>query len=142
MPIPATSPIQNLDAAWERISEDHHDAEELIVFFPSKSQATIRFVVNPQRYTYYKTDHYDFDPITLAAAPVHDSWGKYEDATLAGIVRRANYDIHIGAILGLPGKIIAFLAGLVAASLPVTGFLIWRGKGQRNGTDSLWSRTA
>jgi uncharacterized iron-regulated membrane protein len=39
-----------------------------------------------------------------------------------------NYDIHVGQILGLPGKIIAFLASLICASLPVTGFIIWLGK--------------
>jgi len=36
-----------------------------------------------------------------------------------------NYDIHVGAIAGMPGKIIAFLASLLSASLPVTGFIIW-----------------
>lgn len=36
-----------------------------------------------------------------------------------------NYDIHIGAIGGLTGKIIAFIASLICASLPVTGFLVW-----------------
>ena len=39
-----------------------------------------------------------------------------------------NYDIHTGAIIGLPGKILAFCAGLVVASLPVTGFTIWWGR--------------
>jgi len=39
-----------------------------------------------------------------------------------------NYDIHVGAIAGLTGKVIAFIASLVCASLPVTGFLIWWGK--------------
>ena len=39
-----------------------------------------------------------------------------------------NYDIHVGAIGGLTGKIIAFIASLVCASLPVTGFLVWWGK--------------
>ena len=39
-----------------------------------------------------------------------------------------NYDIHVGAILGLPGKIIAFLVALISASLPITGFLIWWNK--------------
>ena len=29
---------------------------------------------------------------------------------------------------GITGKIIAFFASLIAASLPVTGFLIWRGR--------------
>lgn len=36
-----------------------------------------------------------------------------------------NYDIHVGAIGGLPGKVIAFLVSLICASLPVTGFLYW-----------------
>ena len=39
-----------------------------------------------------------------------------------------NYDIHVGSILGLPGKILAFFASLISASLPVTGFLIWYGR--------------
>ncbi|MHA6727144.1 PepSY-associated TM helix domain-containing protein [Chryseobacterium sp. A301] len=40
----------------------------------------------------------------------------------------ANFDVHTGQIWGLFGKVIAFLAGLVLASLPVTGFLIWWAK--------------
>jgi len=39
-----------------------------------------------------------------------------------------NYDIHVGQILGLTGKIVAFLASLICASLPVTGFVVWLGK--------------
>ena len=39
-----------------------------------------------------------------------------------------NYDIHVGQVLGLTGKIIAFLASLVCATLPVTGFIIWLSK--------------
>ena len=42
-----------------------------------------------------------------------------------------NYDLHIGRILGIPGKIIAFIASLVSASLPVTGFLIWWGRNKK-----------
>jgi uncharacterized iron-regulated membrane protein len=40
----------------------------------------------------------------------------------------SNYEIHTGRIFGLPGKIVMFLASLIALSLPVTGFLIWKGK--------------
>jgi uncharacterized iron-regulated membrane protein len=42
------------------------------------------------------------------------------------------YDIHTGGILGFTGKVLAFLLSLVAASLPVTGFLIWWGKQKKN----------
>jgi len=41
-----------------------------------------------------------------------------------------NYDLHVGAIAGLTGKIIAFITSLICASLPVTGFLVWYLKGR------------
>jgi len=50
---------------------------------------------------------------------------QFKDASFATKLRRMNYDIHVGTILGLPGKIIAFIASLIGASLPVTGFIIW-----------------
>lgn len=43
-----------------------------------------------------------------------------------------NYDIHVGSVLGLPGKILAFFASLVCASLPVTGFAMWRARRRRS----------
>jgi uncharacterized iron-regulated membrane protein len=42
-----------------------------------------------------------------------------------------NYDIHVGSILGLPGKFLAFFASLIGATLPVTGFIIWWVKGRK-----------
>ena len=38
---------------------------------------------------------------------------------------RSNYSLHIGAIGGLPTKIIYFVASLICASLPVSGCIIW-----------------
>ncbi|MES2064441.1 MAG: PepSY-associated TM helix domain-containing protein [Bacteroidota bacterium] len=43
-----------------------------------------------------------------------------------------NYDIHVGQIFGLTTKIIAFLASLICASLPITGFIIWLGKRKKS----------
>jgi uncharacterized iron-regulated membrane protein len=40
-------------------------------------------------------------------------------------IKAMNYDIHTGSVLGLAGKVLAFFASLIAASLPVTGFIIW-----------------
>lgn len=34
--------------------------------------------------------------------------GKFKDAILADKIARMNYDIHVGAVLDLPGKILAF----------------------------------
>lgn len=52
----------------------------------------------------------------------------FKNADVSDKITRMNYDIHVGAILGLPGKIFAFLISLLIASLPVTGFLIWFGR--------------
>lgn len=42
--------------------------------------------------------------------------------------RRLIYPIHTGSLFGWPTKILAFICALVAATLPVTGFLVWIGK--------------
>ncbi|MBW3517673.1 PepSY domain-containing protein [Flavobacterium sp. NKUCC04_CG] len=52
----------------------------------------------------------------------------YQDQTLAEKVVGANYDIHVGGILGFGGKLLAFVSSLICASLPITGFLVWWGR--------------
>ena len=42
-----------------------------------------------------------------------------------------NYDLHTGSSMGKIGKILAFLASLIAVGLPVTGFIIWLKKGNK-----------
>ena len=121
------SPLENVDAMWAQLAERHPDAKQMFVSLPSTPDASIRYTVNPDRSTYYRTDHYYFDQYSLTELPMRHSWAKYKDATLANMLRRMNYDIHRGAILGLPGKILMFVASLIATSLPVTGFLIWWG---------------
>lgn len=49
----------------------------------------------------------------------------YKDFNSVDIIEASNYDLHTGRFFGLFGKIIAFLASLIAASLPITGFIIW-----------------
>lgn len=61
---------------------------------------------------------------------------RYESKPAAEKLRNMNYDIHVGSILGLPGKVLAFLASFVAASLPVTGFAIWWGRRKKSKKDS------
>ncbi|QDW25603.1 PepSY domain-containing protein [Pedobacter sp. KBS0701] len=49
----------------------------------------------------------------------------YKDFNGADLIEATNYDLHTGRLLGLPNKIISLLAALIAASLPITGFIIW-----------------
>ncbi|MOA37794.1 hypothetical protein D3C78_1594190 [compost metagenome] len=59
----------------------------------------------------------------------------YKTFNKADLVEATNYDLHTGQLFGLFGKIIAFIASLIAASLPITGFVIWlkkKKKGKNN----------
>lgn len=49
------------------------------------------------------------------------------------------YSLHVGSILSLPGKILAFFASLVSASLPITGFFIWWNKRKKEGDKTMKS---
>jgi len=70
----------------------------------------------------YLQDQYD--PSTAG----HTSTTYFAELSAGEQVHEAMYDIHVGAILGLPGKILAFLVSLITATLPISGFLIWKGR--------------
>lgn len=76
------------------------------------------------RETYYNYDSFSFDQYSGKLLHRND----YKQRNAGEKLVAMNYDIHVGAIAGLPGKILAFLASLVSTSLPVTGFIIWWGK--------------
>ncbi|MCI1187826.1 PepSY domain-containing protein [Hymenobacter sp. DH14] len=73
---------------------------------------------------YYRRDEYAFHPVSGQLLLAHFHAGKSTGGKLSDM----NYDLHTGQILGLGGKIVAFLASLLAASLPVTGTLLWWGR--------------
>ncbi|TYQ00148.1 putative iron-regulated membrane protein [Tenacibaculum adriaticum] len=52
----------------------------------------------------------------------------YEDKSAGLKLQEMNYGLHTGQYFGLTGKIFAFLASLFIAGLPISGFLIWRGR--------------
>ena len=87
-------------------------------------------VVRPDMMT-YTTSHYFFDRYTGRSIEGNFENGTYAKSSLYHTLHMMNYDIHFGTILGLPGRILMFLASLVAALLPITGFLIWYGKWKR-----------
>jgi uncharacterized iron-regulated membrane protein len=99
---------------------------------PHTKDAAIELAINPDPGTFWKADYLFYDRYTLKEIKVDHMFGKFADASTADRIARMNYDIHVGAVLGLPGKIMAFFASLVAASLPITGFLIWRGRRKKD----------
>ncbi len=75
-------------------------------------------------YSYHKSSSLIFDENSGKLLHTHDP----KDKNFGEKVVAANYDIHVGDILGLPTKILAFVVSLAIASMPVTGFMIWWGR--------------
>jgi len=116
-----------VDALWQKMKQENPKTI-IDVHFPDNDSTAIEIALNHQRGTYWKSDYRYFDQRTLEEIEVDHMYGKLKNASTADMAIRMNYDIHVGAIAGLPGKILAFCASLICASLPVTGFLIWRGR--------------
>jgi uncharacterized iron-regulated membrane protein len=122
------TPVPAIDQLWAKVATENKTAEIIEVHLPSSDTTAIEIAVNPSADTYYKADYLYFDQYTLREVDVTHLYGRYANTSAADKIMRMNYDIHVGAILGLPGKIMAFFASLIAASLPVTGFMIWWGR--------------
>lgn len=121
------------DHLWQLHKEDVQKDESLGVYFASLPGDPVEVVVNHRPGTYYNSDFFHYDQYTGKQLHALGSWdGKFSDAKTADKIVRMNYDIHVGAVLGLAGKLLAFFASLIAASLPVTGFLIWWGRRKKN----------
>lgn len=117
-----------VDVLWQRMSKEYPSVKMLEVHIPENDSSAIEVAANPDDQTYWKADYRYFDQYTLEEIEVTHLYGKLSNTTVADKIARMNYDIHVGAIAGLAGKILAFCASLMAASLPVTGFLIWRSR--------------
>ncbi len=121
--------ITTADKVLLNLRKENPQAAGIMISIPAKPADPIGAFVYKQKHTFYNMDRYSFDQQTLKEISIKTPFsGKYVEANIPDKIRRMNYDIHVGRVLGLTGKIIAFLASLISASLPITGFIIWWGK--------------
>lgn len=120
-----TIPMNNLIG---KLKKEDPTALSYEIHYPFADSTSIYVEVTRNEGIYYENDYRYFDQYTLEEIETDGIYGKYADANVSDKLIRMNYDIHVGAIGGLAGKIIAFLASLVLASLPVTGVLLWYGR--------------
>lgn len=116
------------DKLIPNLKNKYKKADSFELHFPENDSISILVEVNNSKGLYYDRDYLFFDQNNLKEIETTSLYGKYKHAKFADKLIRMNYDIHIGAIGGITGKIIAFLASLVCASLPVTGILLWYGR--------------
>ncbi len=108
--------------------QKYENAKSFELHYPENDTTAVLVEVSNSKGLYYNMDYLFFDQTTLKEIETTSIYGKYKDAKFADKVIRMNYDIHIGAIGGIVGKIIAFLISLICASLPISGFLLWYGR--------------
>ncbi|WP_281337263.1 PepSY-associated TM helix domain-containing protein [Flavobacterium eburneipallidum] len=121
-----------VDKVWTLMQKEYPHAKSIEVHPPENDSTSIAANANPEEGTYWKTDYRYFDQYSLEEKEVNHLFGKYKNAAVSDKLMRMNYDLHTGAVLGLPGKIFAFLISLLIASLPITGFYIWWGRKNKN----------
>ncbi|QQX76185.1 MULTISPECIES: PepSY-associated TM helix domain-containing protein [Aequorivita] len=120
--------IAPMDYLIVKLQKESPNATAYELHYPNTPDESIYVEVSNSEGLYYDNDYRFFDQNTLEEIETPGIYGKYKDAKVADKILRMNYDIHIGAIGGIAGKIIAFLASLLIASLPVTGVLLWYGR--------------
>lgn len=129
------------------IPKQKPDVDQTLLSLVDNSPALMSYYIE---YPYDSTSNYSLT-LNNARGKIYNKHNTYQISQYTGEVldsnlwkekntgeklQEANYNIHVGAILGLPGKIIAFFASLIAASLPITGLKIWLGRKKRHGRRS------
>jgi uncharacterized iron-regulated membrane protein len=117
-----------LDAAVRDAWQRQPLAASLSASLPTGTQEPLRLRTNESTQTRYQSNQLTYDARTGAFQTAE----LYHEKAAGELLVRMVYDIHVGAILGWPTKILAFLASLVCASLPVTGFFIWWNRLKKN----------
>jgi uncharacterized iron-regulated membrane protein len=117
-----TRPV--VDIAYTHLRQQSPQAEMLLIGPATDAATPVWCTAYGKSLHYYHRDEYRFHPRTGQLLLTQPHASKSNGKKLADM----NYDLHTGQILGFGGKVIAFVVSLTAASLPVTGFLVWRGR--------------
>ena len=113
-----------IDQFYQQMRRASPAAEMLYVPAPGPAAAPVYALTYRRALRYDHRDEYYFHPVSGALLKQLPHAAKSSGAKLSDL----NYDLHTGQVLGLGGKIVAFLTSLLAASLPVTGLLMWWGR--------------
>ncbi|MWB95909.1 PepSY domain-containing protein [Flavobacterium sp. GA093] len=117
-----------IDRAFIATMKQQPKSEMFYVMLPQQKGDIINTGAYPHALRFDHQSNYFFHPNDgklIESQP-------YDKKSLGLQVVEMNYGIHTGQILNLPGKIIAFIVSLIAAALPVTGFIIWYGRRKKS----------
>lgn len=135
---PATTEgVAGIDRLFYDLQREYPQAVDLEFHYPFTDSDAIYVEIGYKEGVYYNADYRFYDQYTLEEISSPTIYGIYGEAGVPEKVMRMNYDIHVGAIAGLPGKFLAFFASLLCASLPVTGFVMWYARNYKKKTQPV-----
>ncbi|WP_281635826.1 PepSY-associated TM helix domain-containing protein [Flavobacterium marginilacus] len=119
----------SFDKIYNTTKQLHPKADNYILFIPKDSAAAFNTFIKYENCFNNASIEYDQYSGKILKTNSFDNKNTGEK------FRSINYDLHVGSILGLPGKVLAFFASFVSAGLPITGFLIWWGRNKKKKKD-------
>ena len=117
----ATAETASVDAIYQKVRQANPEVEKFGVIPPADSAGTVEIVLDRDEMNYSGASELHFDQYTGEQVKAD----LFSEKNAGAKLRQMNYDLHAGVIWGFPTKMVAFFASLIAASLPVTGFLVW-----------------
>jgi len=117
------------DVLWNKVIKEYplNGKGSFTFMFPIDKSGSFGIAYNPEENSYRKREYRFFNQYSLKELKGGGIYGTpYRSAPIGDKIYRMNYDIHSGAIAGLPGRILMFFACFIIATLPITGFLIWK----------------
>lgn len=115
------------DKIYASIRQSQPKAKSFYLFVPEEKDSLATFSTFIRYNNRFDDVSIEFDRYTAKPLKIET----YHEKNNGEKFRFINYDLHVGSILGFAGKVLAFFASLICASLPVTGFLIWWGRNNK-----------
>jgi uncharacterized iron-regulated membrane protein len=115
----------------DKLFEKRPETKQISFFMPESDTITVingrtgerTSFLNFETGKYFQFNRYTGEPTGGNEMKYYDRNNEIEAATLL---------IHMGFWGGLTTKIATFIFGIIGASLPITGFIIWRRRGRKN----------
>ncbi|MBQ49454.1 MAG: hypothetical protein CMP10_18895 [Zetaproteobacteria bacterium] len=132
---PPTEPCPAVELPLQQVTEDaisrHQNWTKMTIYLPEDRQDKNSYFLAAIKYDggsgWDESLRFFYHP--QCASPFHQVL--HNDKSLGEKWRNSNYAIHVGSIYGMPTKVLAFIVAAFAATMPITGFLIWKKKRRR-----------
>ncbi|MFP3831392.1 PepSY-associated TM helix domain-containing protein [Chryseobacterium sp. SIMBA_028] len=118
-------PINILDMIDSKVEKGLTNKKSALVNFPRTEEGTY-YVELTFGKKQYQNENFNFDQ--YSGETLKHQFYKDKNIGYGTALRERNYDLHTGSLFGIPGRIMYLFAGIIAASLPITGFIIYLNK--------------